>query len=278
MTFTGISDKWTHALSDYLDYLLSMGCLDTTVGTRRQQLQMAGRRIGGDPYTVTGPQLRAWFEQMRVGLATDTVRGRRTAMRGFYRWAVEQERMPGPSPALALPRVRPAPPRPRPAPDSVWGPAWAAADERELLALDLAGNHGLRRCEVVLVWPERDMFDDLDGWSLTVHGKGGKERIVPLTEGCARRLRALGPGWAFPGGVDGHLSARWMGKLVNRLLEGDWTVHKLRHRAGSRWREESGGDMRLVADLLGHGDTKTTMIYTAVDDGRRRAVVRAAAA
>lgn len=278
MTFTGISDMWTHAITDYLDYLLSMGFENTTVGTRRQQLGVAAKGLGPDPYAVSGQELRAWFEAMRKHVATDTARGRRTALRVFYRWAVEQEQMPGPSPALALPRVRPAPPRPRAAPDDVWRPAVAAADPRELLALDLAGNHGLRRCEVVLVRPERDLLRDLDGWSLMVHGKGRRERVVPLTADCARRLLALGPGWAFPGAIDGHLSPRWMGKLINRLLAEGWTIHNLRHRAGKGWRKAAKGDLRIVADLLGHGDTKTTMIYTAVDDDEKRAVVKAAAA
>lgn len=277
MTSTGFSGTWSSAIDGYLGWLLSDGCLVSTVDTRRQQLQSMGRRLGGDPYTVKPHELRAWFERQREGWATDTARGRRSALRGFYRWAIEHGQMDGPSPALAIPRIRPASPRPMPAPDEVWHPALAAADQRELLALDLAGNHGLRRCEVVLVRPDRDMVRDLTGWSLLVHGKGGKERTVPLTDDCARRLLAAGPGYAFPGAVEGHLSARWMGKLINRLLADAWTIHKLRHRAGTRWLDESG-DLRLVADLLGHGDTKTTMIYTAVDDGRRRAVVKAAAA
>lgn len=272
-----MTGPWAGPIADYLGYLATMGCAESTVYTRRQQLEYVARQVGGDPFAVTGPALRAWFQAMRERVSSDTARSRRSALLGFYRWAVEHQRMPGPSPALALPRVRPAPPRPRPTPDAVWDIAWAAADERVRLALDLAGNHGLRRCEVVLVRPERDMMRDLAGWSLLVHGKGGKERIVPLTDDCARRLLAVGPGWAFPGAIQGHMSARWLGKLVNPLLTEAYTMHKLRHRAGTRWLDECG-DIRLVADLLGHGDTKTTMIYTAVDNGRARLVVNSSAA
>lgn len=275
MTTTG---AWLPAIDDYLTFLLSDGCLDSTVVTRRQQLGLVARQVGGQPFAVTGPELRAWFEAMRAQVANDTARGRRTALRGFYRWAVDHERMPGPSPALAIPRVQPTPARPKPAPDDVWLLAWSAADERVRLALDLAGNHGLRRCEIVQVHPTRDLVRDLDGWSLWVHGKGGKLRMVPLTTSCAKQLRDVGAGWAFPGAVDGHLSARWLGKLVNRLLSQAYTIHKLRHRAGTRWYRESAGDVRLVADLLGHGDVKVTMIYTKPDDGRRRAVLTEAAA
>lgn len=124
----------------------------------------------------------------------------------------------------------------------------------------------------------RDLVEDLDGWSLLVHGKGGRERVVPLTAEVSRQLRGLPAGYAFPGNDHGHLSARWVGRLINRLLVDDWTIHKLRHRAATAWWEESGGDVFAVGELLGHADPKTTKVYVKVPGARLRAIVNGAAA
>lgn len=139
----------------------------------------------------------------------------------------------------------------------------------------LAAEAGLRRAEVAVVHSD-DLVEDLVGWSLLVHGKGGRTRIVPLKADLAASLRKLPPGYAFPGRDHGHLSPRWVGKLMTRLLPGDWTMHKLRHRAGSKWWESSGHDLFVVQELLGHADPKTTRVYVDVARARLRAAVEAA--
>lgn len=82
----------------------------------------------------------------------------------------------------------------------------------------------------------------------------------------------------FPGRIGGHLSPRRVGELVNEALPGAWTIHKLRHRAGSRWWATSGRDLASVQDLLGHADPKTTRVYVATDRARLGQIVREAAA
>lgn len=265
---------WGAAIAAYSEFQLEIAIAESSVATRRQQLGRIGRTIGvPDPWQVTGPQLRAYL--LAQSWQSETKRSRRTTLRGFYRWGVERSYIAA-SPAASLPRIKPAPVTPSPIPETVYRPALHAAAARERLILRLAHDEGLRRCEIA-VGHSRDLLRDLTGWSLLVHGKGSKERVVPLVDDLAASLRALPAGWFFPGGDRGHLSPRWVGRLINRDLPDGWTIHKLRHRAGTNWYEQSA-DMRLVADLLGHVDTKTTMIYTKVDDGRRRAVVNAAAA
>lgn len=101
--------------------------------------------------------------------------------------------------------------------------------------------------------------------------------MVPLLDSVARDLRALGPGWAFPGDDGGHLSPRWVGTLVGRLLPEGYTMHKLRHRAGTKWLDETE-NLAVVQDLLGHADPKTTRAYTRPNARRmREAVVNGAA-
>jgi integrase/recombinase XerC len=72
------------------------------------------------------------------------------------------------------------------------------------------------------------------GYGLLVHGKGGKKRMVGLpvdgTLGLElARMARQDPGYLFPGKIDGHLSASWVGRIVSRWLDGPWTMHTLRH-------------------------------------------------
>src|SRR5699024_1494985 len=131
----------------------------------------------------------------------------RASLRSFYSWAVAAGHV-AESPAPALPRVRPADPVPRPAPEIVVSEALARADARTALMVRLAAEIGLRRAEVAAIH-RRDLADDLTGRSLTVRGKGGRVRYVPLPDGLAaalvRRLDATGSGYLFPGDDGGHL-------------------------------------------------------------------------
>jgi len=229
----------------------------------------------GGPWDVTPDDLAAWFAGLRV--AANTYRSRRTTVRAFYRWAVLAGHVEA-SPAVAVPPGAVPMPNPRPVPDRVYQAALAAAGQRERLMLRLAAEHGLRRAEVAVIRPDRDVVEDLDGWSLIVHGKGQRERIVPLLDDVARQLRDLGPGYAFPGNDNGHLSPRWVGRLIADLLPEGWTMHKLRHRAGTKWWEASGRDLLVVQELLGHADPKTTRVYVKVNAGRLRSTVRGGAA
>jgi len=121
-----------------------------------------------------------------------------------------------------------------------------------------------------------DVSEDLLGYSLLVHGKGSKKRVVPLTDALAYQLRQLPHGWAFPGDDAGHLSPRWIGKQVAQLLGGGWTMHKLRHSAGTGFYLH--GDLAIAQKLLGHASPATTLVYVKLPDERLRETVRRAAA
>ncbi len=142
----------------------------------------------------------------------------------------------------------------------------------EALWIDLAAEHGLRRAEVACIH-SADIVETLMGHDLVVHGKGGKLREVPLTRAMAAALLALvddlpgGRGYLFPGDEDEHVSARWLGFRVNRLLAGHWTMHKLRHRAATRFWVSAEGDPYVVADLMGWANL--SMVRTYVETARR---------
>ena len=124
---------------------------------------------------------------------------------------------------------------------------------------------------------------------LTVTGKGGHERIVPLTEKAhaaatayvaARTARGAAESpWLFPSiGDSGHLTrqafARDLKELAARagLPTANISPHVLRHAFASHLLQ-NGADLRVVQQLLGHADISTTQIYTHVLAERLRALV-----
>lgn len=263
---------WSIAIADFLAFLAVAGSPVSTIETRRQHLNRCARRIGVDPWQVGGVDLLRYVGEAEW--SSETRRGHRSTLRVFYAWAVETGRV-GASPALVLPKVPPAPPRPKPTPDHAYTNALAVASRRERLMLRLGAEVGLRRAEVAQVH-SRDLFEDLTGWSLVVHGKGGKERLMPITDGIAVELRLLPRGFAFPGRDHGHLSPRWVGTMVGRLLPEGHTMHGLRHRFATR-SYEVDRDLAVVQELLGHASPATTRRYVAVGRDRLRATVEAAA-
>ncbi len=125
-----------------------------------------------------------------------------------------------------------------------------------------------------------------DARFITVTGKGGHERIVPLTdkarEAARAYLAARGDGdnrWLFPStGDSGHLTRQAFARELKALaaLAGlspsQVSPHVLRHAFASHLLQ-NGADLRVVQQLLGHADISTTQIYTHVLEERLRALV-----
>ncbi|GAA1003339.1 tyrosine-type recombinase/integrase [Nocardiopsis tropica] len=203
------------------------------------------------------------------GWQPNTRRAAQASLRVFFGWMHATGRR-GDNPAAVLPRVRAVMGRPRPCPDLAVKRAMRDAGERELLMLLLGGCVGLRRAEIAACRGDH-VEQTFFGYALKVLGKGGRVRMVPITDDVAEAILARGQGWTFPGQVDGHLSPAYVGKRVSRLLPDGWTTHTLRHRfASAAYLAER--DIRAVQELLGHASVATTQIYTAVpDDAKRRA-------
>lgn len=135
--------------------------------------------------------------------------------------------------------------------------------------IELMAYGGLRRGEVCKV-----KATDLHGDWLTVTGKGGHTRAVPLPGHLCHRIRKH-TGYLFPGAIDGHLSARRVGELVGEALPDGITAHALRHRYATTV-YNSSQDIRAVQGLLGHAKLDTTMVYVAVaNDSQRTAAAGA---
>lgn len=248
---------------------------DSTIGLRLYQLRrLAESFLDRDPWSLTLDELAAWIGSNTW--AKETARGYRAAIRQFYNWAHVTGRI-AVNPAALLPPITPNQGKPHPAPEDIYRAAIAGEpDDRVRLMLELAGGVGMRRAEIAVA-TANDAHLDADGWAMLVHGKGGKERVVPLSDSLAARIRRWPHrGYLFPGQIDGHLSPRYVGKLMSRAIDGEWTAHSLRHRfAGRAYAAER--DIRAVQELLGHASVRTTQIYTPVPTGALRTAALAAA-
>jgi integrase/recombinase XerD len=127
---------------------------------------------------------------------------------------------------------------------------------------------------------------------ISVRGKGGRERLVPLTPkareamaGYRRLLEQARPGaaslpWLFPADSEsGHLTRQAFARDLKSaaaaagIATARISPHVLRHAFASHLLQ-NGADLRVVQELLGHADISTTQIYTHVLDERMRAMVR----
>jgi integrase/recombinase XerC len=161
--------------------------------------------------------------------------------------------------------------------------SWPARDRA---ILELLYGCGIRNAELTGL-----NLDDIH-WAndaILVHGKGQKERYVPLGDAAAEAVRsyltersalldaAKGGGTPAlfvnlqlrglgkPGG-EARLTTRSVGRIVKRIailrgLSSDVHPHTLRHAFGTHLLEE-GADLRAIQELLGHERLSTTQRYT----------------
>lgn len=272
---------WDVLIDEYERSLIAIGRPKTTIELRRNQLRYCAKSLNMRPDRITEAALIDWFA--RHDWKPETRRSYRAGIRGFFAWAHKTGAVDH-NPAADLPSVKPDWPVPRPAPDLILAQAMLAADARVTIMLRLAAEVGLRRGEVARVHT-RDLHPSEHGWQLLVHGKGQRERLVPVTAelavliglGAAGHTPNAGSrGWLFPG-PHGHLAAKRVGWLCARAMPGIWTMHTLRHRFATK-AYRGTRNIRAVQMLLGHSSVAMTERYTAVDDDEMRAAMMAALA
>ena len=265
---------WEDAIAGWLAWLKLGGSSANTIHLRRGHVRtIAKRSQTAHPRLVTLACLVDLCS--RPDWSREHRRAVRTSLISFYEWAGAHD-YADTNPALLLPRVAADTPRPRPAPDDVWRDLLNAAPPRERMMARLAAEAGMRRAEVARCRRE-DLIRDTQGWALIVHGKGDRQRVVPITKSLARAIERFCPrGFLFPGEHDGHLSARYVGELISALMPPGWTMHKLRHRYASRGYSKTR-NLRAVQLALGHASVATTERYTLVTRDEVRAVSEAAA-
>jgi integrase/recombinase XerC len=195
-----LSTEWQAALDEWINWYRADGTRPQTLVLRRFQMARIARDMPCGPFDVTPSDLAKWLGEHAANWQLETIRSHRSTIRGFYRFATELGYVAA-DPSAKLRRVKAGTPRPRPAAPAVVDAAdLAAADSPDdALMLELAARHGMRRGEIAVVHSD-DIHHDVDGGALlTVHGKGGKDRTIPLTDAAAAMLAERPAGWAFPG-------------------------------------------------------------------------------
>lgn len=242
--------------------------------------------------------LRAFLSRRRAqGAGSRTLLRQLAALRSFARHLARDGlidasafvALRGPRMKRSLPRpVTPASARALTDADSRAGDEraqWILA--RDAAVLTLLYGCGLRISEALSIRRE-DAPRPGDG-RLTIKGKGGKARMVPVLPQveaaiaeylalCPYALPAAGP--LFVGARGGPLSARIIQLAVAGLrgalgLPPSATPHALRHSFATHLLAR-GGDLRAIQELLGHASLSTTQVYTQVDGARLMAAYKAA--
>jgi len=233
--------------------------------------------------------LRAYLGALAAaGLSARTAARRLSALRRFYRFLLrEGVRTDDPTELLDAPKL------PRGLPkylseqevDALLAAATARppAQARVMVAaLEILYATGLRVSEL-LGLPRAALAGDAA--VLMVRGKGGKERLVPLSDAARDAAAALTAGrkgrWLFPGRAAGQPLTRQGFAQGMKLVALDAAIdparvspHVLRHSFASHMLAR-GADLRSLQLLLGHADIATTQIYTHVLAERLQRLVEA---
>jgi len=298
----------------YLQRLVTeRGYSPRTVDSYRQDLAVLASIAGGRGWGRIGQaDLRRWIAQsVRQSAAPRTIARRLSAWRGFFDWLAEQGSVAAnPARGLRAPRVGKRLPKAL-SPDQAISLAQAPpAGEgekpfetlRDQAMLELFYSSGLRLSELTSLdvrhFAESGLRSaswlDLAEAEVTVLGKGGKRRSVPVGAPAIEALRrwlAERDRWlaVHPGADQRALFLSALGRrLANRTVQvrlkrmaqrrgvpADVHPHVLRHSFASHLLQSSG-DLRAVQELLGHSSITTTQVYTSLDFQRLAKVYDAA--
>ncbi|MBN8553285.1 MAG: tyrosine recombinase [Caulobacterales bacterium] len=262
-----------------------------TLAAYRRDLDDADGRVEGGLMKADRAQLEAWYADLaHRGLSAATAARRRSAVRQFYRFVLEEGwRTDDPSQGLAAPARGRSLPKvmSREAVEHLLGAASQAETGgavRLLCLIELTYASGLRVSEVLGLKLAQVAGDPA---FLTLKGKGGRERLAPLNDPARRAIQAwlavrtpADSPWLFPSrGKTGHLTPRRFEQLLKTtalqagLDPSGISPHVLRHAFATHLLE-GGVDLRVLQTLLGHADIATTQIYTHVSSERLGEIVR----
>ena len=253
--------------------------------------------------TADTEALRGWLAEGQArGLKASSAARRLSSARQFFRFLYAEgareddpaARLTGPKRAQALPKILSVaevdallacaaegiddPERPLRA---------RAAAARMSALLELLYATGLRVSELVALPATVARSTDR---LLAIKGKGGRERLVPLTQTARAALarhvefraatRQDSSRFLFPADSDrGHLPRQVFARdlkavaIAAGLDPARVSPHVLRHAFASHLLQ-NGADLRSVQQLLGHADISTTQIYTHILDERLKSLVR----
>ncbi|RYY47771.1 MAG: recombinase XerD [Sphingomonadales bacterium] len=261
------------------------GAAANTVAAYGTDLRLASEALEGELGSAGKDGLERLAGEWQA-LARSTVARKSAALRRFYAFLAD-EGLRADDPSGALPRPGSSRGLPKVLSVADVDRLFAAIGERQarvppdprdlrLLALvELLYGSGLRATELVSL-PRNAIAPDRP--YLILKGKGGRERLVPISDRARAAVAewrghvASDRAWLFPSGK-GHLSRVRLYQLVRELAAEAGippdrvSPHVLRHAFATHLLE-GGADLRALQSMLGHADIATTEIYTHVDSKR----------
>ncbi|MES2986423.1 MAG: tyrosine-type recombinase/integrase [Pseudomonadota bacterium] len=261
------------------------GAAGNTIAAYSTDLRLASEALSGGLGEAGKPELEKLGGEWQA-LARATVARKSAALRRFYAFLAD-EGLRKDDPAGALPRPGSARSLPKVLSTGDVDRLFAAIaariarvpadpnDLRLLALVELLYGSGLRATELVSL-PRNAVSPDRP--YLILRGKGGRERLVPISDRARaavaawREHVASDRAWLFPSGK-AHLSRVRLYQLMKALAAEAGippdrvSPHVLRHAFATHLLE-GGADLRALQAMLGHADIATTEIYTHVDSKR----------
>lgn len=262
-----------------------VGAAANTVAAYRSDLTLASQALEGGLVDADADVL-AKLASGWSALSRSTVGRKSASLRRFFAFLADEGHRAD-DPGKALPRPGTARTLPKILSHADVDRLFAAIAERaardpldpndlRLSALfELLYGSGLRATELVSL-PRNAVHPDRP--FLILRGKGGRERLVPISDRARAAVAiwrthvATDRLWLFPSGK-GHLSRIRLYQLVKALAAEAGippdrvSPHVLRHAFATHLLA-GGADLRALQSMLGHADIATTEIYTHVDSSR----------
>ncbi|WP_078313752.1 tyrosine-type recombinase/integrase [Mycobacteroides chelonae] len=269
-------------LSAFAAYLQLRNMTPKTIEHRLGQIHRLDRWLGDTHLLAATPrQLEDWQRSLRV--CPSSVQTYTSHVCTFYQWAYRGGLTEGyTAKNLVQPKIKRRMARPIPEEHLriALGGAPIGSDIHAWLLL--AGYSGLRSGEIAQTARNDFRPDGAGGAFQTVHGKGGKQRIVRVAPEVMQRLsihmRQPGPLFYRPRG--NVVTPNYVSVTGSDYLSGlglPYTLHTLRHRFATSL-ADMGADIRDIQEALGHESLATTMRYLAYNTRRGAASIDALAA
>ncbi len=287
MTISSVAaDRAAHQIEAFLEMKAAErgAARNTLLAYRADLLDFAAHQP--DPLNASETELRAYLQGLAgQGLSARTQARRLSSLRQFHLFLLrEGVRADDPTSRLDAPHVHPGLPKflSEAEVDALLNAAHThPRAEMVVAALEILYATGLRISEL-LALPRHALAGD--AMLLMIRGKGGRERLVPLSDAARNAAIPLLQGRGrhlFPGRDPARPLTRqafWgMLKQVSLVAGIDpdrVSPHVLRHSFASHMLAR-GADLRSLQTLLGHADIATTQIYTHVLAERLQALVEA---
>lgn len=263
-------EDWAESVEQWLSSQLAIGRTPETLRTRWYQIARFSRIVDRPIDQVNADAVIDFFLQSSMNL--EAKRNARACVKVFYEWAIAHA-LADHNPIDEVPVIPVKPKGGLICPEYAINEGLKSEDEDAVLAIMFGAWMGLRRLEMVQINAATDIEDNPDEMRLLIHGKGIKERILPVPGELARTIRKRGGDWLFPGRFGDHACAEYVGTRIKTATA--FPSHSLRRRFATFAYYRTGCNILLVSQLLGHSNVSTTMRYIGVNTDLMRDAVEA---